>query len=181
MINQYVKNFPRGFTLIELLVVVAIIGLLSSVVLASLNSARAETRDSVRKAELKQMQIGISMHYQDYGFYPSTSGQWWGEPPGYGEHSLSGSNGFIPNVAPAYMPILPHDPNTEKVNPVGGHIACRTSTDHNSYLYKSDRNGFKLIAHCIPESTVGIGQPFYDPSRPTWAWMICSEGAACNW
>jgi prepilin-type N-terminal cleavage/methylation domain-containing protein len=45
----------RGFTLIELLVVIAIIGLLASIILASLNTARQKGRDAARVAALKEM------------------------------------------------------------------------------------------------------------------------------
>lgn len=64
------KSKNKGFTLIELLVVVAIIGILSSVVLASLNTARAKARDAKRLSDMRQMQIALELYYDSFGKYP---------------------------------------------------------------------------------------------------------------
>ena len=56
-------NFNRGFTLIELLVVIAIIGILSSVVLASLNTARTKGADAAVKSNLNNMRSQAELFY----------------------------------------------------------------------------------------------------------------------
>mgnify|MGYP001580527353 CR=1 FL=1 len=65
------KNGKKGFTLIELLVVIAIIGILSSVVLASLNSARTKSRDAKRVSDIKQLQLALEFYFDSNGGYPS--------------------------------------------------------------------------------------------------------------
>lgn len=71
--NRSFKKNLKGFTLIELLVVIAIIGLLSSIVLASLNSARAKSRDARRKTDLSQIQTALAFYYDKYGGYPTSA------------------------------------------------------------------------------------------------------------
>ncbi|HRH55257.1 MAG TPA: type II secretion system protein [Candidatus Paceibacterota bacterium] len=53
----------RGFTLIELLVVIAIIGILSSVVLASLNTARNRGADAAIKSNLANARAQAELYY----------------------------------------------------------------------------------------------------------------------
>lgn len=61
----------KGFTLIELLVVISIIGLLSSVILSSLNSARAKAEDSKHVQSLSQLKRAMELYYDaNNGLYP---------------------------------------------------------------------------------------------------------------
>ncbi len=112
------KN-KKGFTLIELLVVVAIIGLLSAIVLVSLNSARKASNDAKRKADLKQMANAQEMYYDLYNVYPTS--------PAGDTCSTSGvspactGTSFGPTVTPfadltSWMAVPPVDPLNNTTN-----------------------------------------------------------------
>lgn len=105
--NRYMKAH-RGFTLIELLVVIAIIGLLSSVVLASLNSARMKARDAMRMQQLGEIRKALELYYSANGYYPQSGCGW--DCNGYRySYSASSWNALASELAP-YISTLPVDP-----------------------------------------------------------------------
>lgn len=60
----------RAFTLVELLVVIAIIGLLSTVAVVSLGTARAKSRDAKRQADILQLSKAIDLYLDANGSLP---------------------------------------------------------------------------------------------------------------
>lgn len=75
--NNMKKNIKnRGFTLIELMVVIAIISLLSSIVLASIKTAREKAQITKAVGEMKSLQNAVELYMSSAGSYPivGTSG-----------------------------------------------------------------------------------------------------------
>jgi prepilin-type N-terminal cleavage/methylation domain-containing protein len=64
----------RAFTLVELLVVISIIGLLSTIAVVSMTSARSKARDGKRQADIKQIITAMQLYYDTNGRYPDASG-----------------------------------------------------------------------------------------------------------
>ncbi len=67
-------SLSKGFTLIELLVVIAIIGILASIVLASLNTARNKGSDAAIKGDLAGVRTTAELEYDNLSQKYSTTG-----------------------------------------------------------------------------------------------------------
>ncbi len=151
---QMKKYSASGFTLIELLVVIAIVGLLASIVSASLNSARAKSRDAKRRSDLVQLRTALELYYNSHGNYPVTT-TW------YGVDSLhdttyvqrSGPLGWIPDLAPEAISVLPVDPRSLGLD--------------SAYHYYSTGQDYKLLAFRTVEAACPLpsSDGMYDPMR----------------
>jgi prepilin-type N-terminal cleavage/methylation domain-containing protein len=73
----------KGFTLIELMVVIAIIGLLSSVILVSLKTAKNKARDAAVLTSIQQFKTLFALDYSNTGNYANLQPDDYGAIRGY--------------------------------------------------------------------------------------------------
>jgi prepilin-type N-terminal cleavage/methylation domain-containing protein len=151
------KTDQKGFTLIELLVVIAIIGLLSTLAVVALNSARQKARDSKRVADIKQIQTALEMYYLDENGYPVLSAAVLGETATASLcNSTNTPTGFEivgDCTTPIYMGLVPGAP---------GPADAPCDDTANEYTYTGTATGYE-IAFCLGG---GVGDLL---EGPTWA------------
>ena len=120
------KKHKKGFTLIELLVVIAIIGLLSTLSILALNTARARARDVKRVSDVRQIQTALEMYYNDAGIYPATASA---------GAKIEGSGGL-------YLAAIPTPPTPANDG------TCTTPAP--AYTYTQDNSGLSYtINYCL--------------------------------
>lgn len=136
------KN-QTGFTLIELLVVIAIIGLLASVVLLALNSARAKSRDAKRLADVRQLASAMELYFNDNSSYPTSN-------TSVGVYTLFAPTA-APNLSPKYIGQIPQAPN-----PPDNDSGTECDSSNNPYNYTTNTTGSTYsLRFCLGAATGG--------------------------
>jgi prepilin-type N-terminal cleavage/methylation domain-containing protein len=145
----------NGFTLIELLVVIAIIGVLSSVVIVSINNARMSARDATRISDAHHIALALELYFSTNNIYPPSGGATATGPNTAWSNSgvdTSWTN-FAAQLDP-YISSLPEDP-TQSTDPnIWGasgqsysYVRCTTSSY--MFVYRLEKaNGPDRGAYC---------------------------------
>jgi len=136
------SNSSRGFTLIELLVVIAIIGILSSVVLASLNTARAKGNDAARHEDIHSIQTALELYYTTNGFYPASGGAL--SPNSGWSNSNDSSWTTLQTALAPYISKLPTDPAQASSDWAGSGV---NTFAYYSSGYGCDRKWYMIVYH----------------------------------
>lgn len=72
-----------AFTLLELLVTIAIIGLLASILIPTIGTARRNAKISMAKSDMASLQAGIAAYVTDYGRFPSSTAAYLSAAPDF--------------------------------------------------------------------------------------------------
>jgi prepilin-type N-terminal cleavage/methylation domain-containing protein len=123
---MYCKNSTRGFTLIELLVVIAIIGLLSSFVLAALNTARQKANDATIENDSQTIVSQSELYYESNGTYGSAASTTVTTPGGV----CSGGMFSDPTIIATMKAMTSVSGSATLFNVPGSYMGCGSGTQY---------------------------------------------------
>ena len=158
----------RGFTLIELLVVVAIIGVLSSVVLASLNTARMKARDAARESDMHTLEVALQMYYSDNSHFPVCTE--------YLTTADAATGCLHAALVPRYIAQIPSDPL------YGGNAALGWGYQYQ--YWSSDSSGTRFALRAALEGTPLPVQGAYPSQSSGYCGTNlppCNQGTQADW
>ncbi|MFH1534850.1 MAG: prepilin-type N-terminal cleavage/methylation domain-containing protein [Patescibacteria group bacterium] len=171
-INKKKHSHQKGFTLLELLVVIAIIGLISSIAVVTLQNVRAEARDTIRLADMKQIYTALQIYNEKYGEFPTdatngvhTCGG--GAPLFYipSGYSGNGENFLQELVVEGIMPRVPVDPVRTEPGVAPDYCYGYTRRDPGSHGCDDSRGNYFVLMIKDLETWDGPGQ---HPSSSGW-------------
>jgi len=160
------RNTRRGFSLIELLVVISIIGILSSVVLAALATARQKSRDAKRIADLGQLRVGLELYFDRRDTYPTTTAATPSKPGGAdGGIVIVAAEKFLPQV-----PVIPSRVRTEVTYIYRGLTSagadCNAGAFCPRYLLGTNlERSDNVVLLTDPDDVIAAGNVFYGASN----------------
>jgi prepilin-type N-terminal cleavage/methylation domain-containing protein len=175
----------RGFSLVEVLVTTAISVIILTVVVSSIQAARAHARDNVRRATLQSIKLALEQYYAKNKMYPSTcTGVIPGSnPPVSYTADTPCTNIIYKNaegtfnvdrlnqlVTRGFLAVLPDDPlkgtavATKYRGPHEGvgAVLCRNDAvgaTNVTYRYASTGHHYQLVVRCGSEGEMDANDP----------------------
>ncbi|HVM90661.1 MAG TPA: type II secretion system protein [Verrucomicrobiae bacterium] len=136
-------TYRRAFTVLEALIVVAVFGLLATLAVLSLNSARASLRDAQRLSDISTVRAGLSQYWLEKANYPVADSVLIGQP---GANKLS-SAGFVDQsdqATPVYIENLSGGPKSGEY-----------------YRYHGSANGYSIRFQTETKTDLGAPNVYY--------------------
>lgn len=153
------------------MVVITIIGLLSTIVYASFDEGRRQTRDKTRTSSLKELQLAVELYKAQNGVYPAagcgaTAAQFAGPGPATLTGLVGNCSSYVGGLLPDYTPSLPLDPNQEY-------------DDDKGFYYRSNGDSYKIMVRESIETRT-VNDFTDDFARCLSAAGACASGVPAN-
>ena len=127
--NIYTRR--KGFSIIELIVVIAVIGILATIIIILVSSARTRGRDARRERDAHEIRTALGLYASDHDDYPTSNNPY--------PITITGQDDISQAlVSSKNISVMPTDPNGQPPN---------------VYTYTAENNGNSYVFRYCYETT----------------------------